>query len=292
MGDGNTTGIQIGLEAAVGPLVDGLVESILSGKGSTVSRLGILVGSVGSGGAKGRLGSGTDGVAQKLSAVLSDKSPQFVDLGALGNRDAVLVAKLLELGLAPSVNDGVSQVGIGSLDLLSSSIRLALGLEVGEARVAADRGNQLVAGGGLRGREAVGVKPLLEIRLGPGRVQPVSRIGSGFSGLFSGSLVSLASLLEKSVTGTRLGNCRVTIVSNLGCYSQGRQESTIPGMPCLSQKALRWESVQVSRIQSRALAHAELAASSVSYQLALTWDSRLSLFFWAPFTTSLPFDCR
>lgn len=213
MGDGNTTGIKIGLEAAVGPLVDGLVESILSGKGSTVSGLGVLVGSAGSSGAKGRLGSGADGIAQKLSAVLSNKSPKLVDLGALRNRDAVLVAELLELGLAPSVNDGVSQIVIGRLNLSRGLVRLALGLEVGETRVAADRGNQLIASGWLRGREAVGIEPLLEIRLRPGRVQPVSGIGSGFSSLFSSSLVRLTGLLKKSITGTRLRNCRVTVVS-------------------------------------------------------------------------------
>jgi hypothetical protein len=83
---------------------------------------------------------------------------------------------------------------------------LILSLEVGKTRVAANRGNELVATSGLRSRETIGVKPFLEVRLRPGRVQPVTRVLSGLSKLLGRGLVALASLLEDGVTLAGLGD--------------------------------------------------------------------------------------
>lgn len=49
------------------------------------------------------------------------------------------------------------------------------------------------------------VKPFLEIRLGPGLVQPVSRVRSGLSDLLGNSFIVGASLLKKGITSSWLG---------------------------------------------------------------------------------------
>lgn len=49
------------------------------------------------------------------------------------------------------------------------------------------------------------VEPLLEVRLGPGLVKPVTRVSSGLASLLSDGLVVFASGREESVTGARLG---------------------------------------------------------------------------------------
>jgi hypothetical protein len=59
--------------------------------------------------------------------------------------DAVLVAKLLELRLAPGVDQFVSQRGVGVLDALLGGLGLFLGAQICEARVTADGGNEFVA---------------------------------------------------------------------------------------------------------------------------------------------------
>lgn len=146
----NSTGIEISLEAGLGPRVDGLVKSILGSFGSSVGGLGISSTNVGGGGAKGRSGRGRDGVAHELGAVLANEGAELVDLGALGNIDAVLVAELLELRLIPRVNEFVAHAVVGSLGVGLGTGRCLLHSEVGQAGVAADRGDELVALGGVR----------------------------------------------------------------------------------------------------------------------------------------------
>jgi hypothetical protein len=83
---------------------------------------------------------------------------------------------------------------------------LLLSLQIGQTRVATDRGNQLVSRRGLGSREPMGVEPLLEVGLGPRRIQPVSGIGSRLAGALSSSLVVGSSLLENSVSRAGLRN--------------------------------------------------------------------------------------
>ena len=97
--------------------------------------------------------------------MLANESTKLVDLGALRDIDAVPVAEVLELRLAPGVDEFVSQSGIGSRGAGRGGRKLVLGAEVGEPRVAAYRRDQLVPSGDLGSRKAVGIKPLLEIRI-------------------------------------------------------------------------------------------------------------------------------
>ena len=53
----------------------------------------------------------------------------------------------------------------------------------------------------------MGIKPLLEIRLGPGLVQPVTGVGSSLTSLLSDGVVAGTGLLEEGITLAGLGNC-------------------------------------------------------------------------------------
>lgn len=206
----DTAGVEVGLQARLGPRVHGLVESLLGRDRSLVSSLGIVVAGLGSGSTVGRSsrGRGRGSVIEDLSTVLADKGTKLLGLGTLGNGNAVCVAELLELRLAPGVDELVGQSSIGLLGASSGTSLLLLSLEVGEARVAADRGDQLVTRGRLRGRDSVGVEPFLEVRLGPGVVQPVARVVGGLANLLGNGVVVLADLGEESVALAGLGNWR------------------------------------------------------------------------------------
>jgi hypothetical protein len=138
--------------------------------------------------------------------MLADESTELLRLGTLGNGDAVAIAELLELRLVPGVNKLVSQSGVGLLGASRGTGLLLLSLEVGEARVTADRSDQLVASSGLRSRDAVRVKPLLELRFGPGVVKPVARIVGRLANLLGNRVPVLANLGEEGVTLAGLGN--------------------------------------------------------------------------------------
>lgn len=59
--------------------------------------------------------------------------------------DAVLVAELLELRLAPRVNELVGERSVGVLCALLGARRLLLHAQVGQAGIAADQRNKLVS---------------------------------------------------------------------------------------------------------------------------------------------------
>lgn len=63
----------------------------------------------------------------------------------------------------------------------------------------------------------MGIKPLLQVRLRPGLIQPVARVGSSLASLLSDGLVARTGLLEKGITLTGLGDC--DIVSTLGGFA-------------------------------------------------------------------------
>ena len=207
--NGDTASLKVSLHARVGPGVDSLVESLLRGNGSLVGGLGSRVTGLASGGTVGRstgLGS-SRGAVEDLGAVLANKSTELVGLGALGHVDAVSVAELLELSLTPGVDELVGEGSVGLLGASGGTGLLLHGLEVGEARVAADRGDQLITSGGLRSGNAVGVEPLLEVRLGPGVVKPVAGVVGSLADLLGNGIVVLANLGEQSVTLAGLRNC-------------------------------------------------------------------------------------
>jgi len=215
LGDGDAAGVEVGLQAGVGPGVDSLVEGLLCGEGSLVGGLGILVaglrgGGTVSGGSRGRSGRS---VVENLGTVLANKSTELLGLRALGNVDTMGIAELLELRLTPGVDELVCQGGVGLLGGSCSASLGLLSLEVGNAGVAADGSNQLVTGGGLRSGDAVGVEPLLEVGLGPGVVEPVARVVGSLANLLSDRVIVLADLSQKSVALARLGNRDAVVIA-------------------------------------------------------------------------------
>lgn len=128
--------------------------------------------------------------------------------------DAVLVAELLELRLVPSIDDLVGQAVISGLGACLGAGSLLLHAQIGKTRVAANRSDELVTSRRLGSGNAMGIKPLLEVGLGPRLIQPVARVGSSLTGLLSDGLIRAASLLEEGITLTGLGNYK-TLASNV-----------------------------------------------------------------------------
>lgn len=193
----HSASVQITLQAAVGPGVHNLIKGVLSRLGGGIGGLRRGGTDVGSSSAKSRSSSAGDGVTHDLGPVLADKSAQLVELRALRNClvlvtisllvcnnrrtiDAVLVAELLELRLAPRVNELVSQGSISVLGGLLGALALLLHAQVSETRVAANRGDKFITlllglaiirislvratySGGLRRRESMSVEPLLQV---------------------------------------------------------------------------------------------------------------------------------
>lgn len=77
--------IQISLQTAIGPGVDGLVKSVLGGLGRGVGSLRSGRADVGGSGTECRSGGTRNGVTKDLGAVLADQSAQLVELGTLGD---------------------------------------------------------------------------------------------------------------------------------------------------------------------------------------------------------------
>jgi hypothetical protein len=178
-----------------------------------LSGSGVLVAGLGGSGTVGRLNSSGGAVAIKTGTVLASKGKKLVTLGALGDLDAILVGPFLDLAVRPRVKESIAQAllsGGGGGRNLSIS---ALGVQAGEAGLAAERRNKGVTVGGLRGGVATLVEPRLDVRVGPRRVEPVAGVGSGLAELCSGRLVVLADGFEERVALAGLGNGNAVLVS-------------------------------------------------------------------------------
>ncbi len=128
-------------------------------------------------------------VSRELSGVLAGKGLELVALATLWDVDTVLVEPRLEVSVAPAVDELITErLGSGAC-----GSRGGRGLRCGAvgsgAGVAAERGNQLVAAGGLRGWDATLIEPSLEIGLRPGVVEPVARVRRSLTDFVGGRLV-------------------------------------------------------------------------------------------------------
>lgn len=92
-------------------------------------------------------GSGSGGiVAGKTSAVLAGKGEELIALGALGNRDAVLVSPLLDLAIGPGVEESVSEGLLGVGGRAGDGGIGGFGVQGTETSIAADSSNKLITG--------------------------------------------------------------------------------------------------------------------------------------------------
>lgn len=180
--------------------------------GEAVSGLGSSAVDVRSSGTVGRGSSSGSRVTIETGAVLAGKCEKLVALGALGNLDAVLVGPLLDLRVGPRVKKSVAQALLGGGSRRGGLGIDALGALTCKARLAAEASNERVASRGLGNVVAALVEPSLEVRVGPGSVEPVTRVVGSLRGLVGNRLVVLADSLQKGVTLARLRNRNAVLV--------------------------------------------------------------------------------
>jgi hypothetical protein len=183
--------------------------------GSTSEAVGgsvVLVTSLGGSGTIGRLDGSRSAVAIKTGTVLAGKSEELVALGALGNLDTVAVGPLLDLAVRPRVEESVAEALLSSGGGGRDGSVSTLGVQAGEAGLAAHAGNERVAGRWLGNIVATLVEPSLDVRVRPRGVEPVTGVGSGLAELVGGGLVVFTDSLEKGVTLAGLGNGDAVLV--------------------------------------------------------------------------------
>jgi hypothetical protein len=215
---------QSGFGPELGGLLEGLVSKVLGSLDERnmilllVSGFGILV-----------------VVVEELS-VSSDDGQDLILLRVLGNRDSVGVSPVLELGVGPVVEDVlpnlaslVEDILLGDVEGLLEVISSLLTLNVKGSGILSDGSNQLVSLGALGDRNSSLVEPLLEIRIGPGVVEPVGgvrRLGrsTGDTSGFGNLLVVLLDILDELTSGSSRGN------NNLGRLEQVVELLVGPGV--------------------------------------------------------------
>jgi hypothetical protein len=158
-----------------------------------------------------RSGSG-DVVTVEASTVLAGKGEELVTLGALGDLDSVLVSPLFDLAVRPRVKKSIAEARLGSGGRRRDGRISALEVQAGLARVSADSSNQLVAGRGLGNIVATLIEPGLEVRVGPRRVEPITRVRSGLGDLVGSRLIVLTDNLEERIALTGLGDWNAVLV--------------------------------------------------------------------------------
>ena len=144
--------------------------------------------------------------------MLASKGEELVALGALRNLDAVLVGPFLDLAVAPRVEEFVSQRLLGAGGRGGKSRRSRGSLVGSETGVAADSSDQLVAGASLGDWYTTLIQPSLEVRVRPGLVKPVTRVGSSLANLVGSRLVVGAGGTKKRVAGARRWVRNVVVV--------------------------------------------------------------------------------
>jgi len=112
----------------------------------------------------------------------------------------------------------------------------------GEIGVVTDCGEHLVTLAVRRDRDATLIEPLLELRVGPGFVQPVAGVCSSLANLLSSALVALTSCLVRLVTLARLRDGDSVTVAE--CLERGFGPST-------QQLALRYNSSMFATHESK-----------------------------------------
>jgi hypothetical protein len=173
---------------------------------------GVLVVGLSSSSTVGALNGSGSAVAKETGAVLAGESEELVALGALGNLDTVLVGPLLDLAVGPRVEKSVAEALLssrgGGRDLGVGTLEV----EASDARLTADVGNEAVTGGGLGNGVAALIEPGLQVRVGPGFVEPVTGVVDSLGDLVGSGLVVLADRLEEGVALAGLGNGNAMLV--------------------------------------------------------------------------------
>lgn len=161
---------------------------------------GIAVAGTAGGSTVSGSGRGRDVAAGQTSALLADKSLKLVLPATLGNLDTLLIEPLLELVVIPRVDELVGESSLSCSSRGGELADIGCSLSRGDTGVAADRSYQLVAVVRLRSWNTALVEPGLEVRVRPGLVEPVTRVGGSLLELVGDSLVVTAGRLKERVT--------------------------------------------------------------------------------------------
>lgn len=135
--------------------------------------------------------------------MLARQSNELITLAALGNLEAVLVGPLLDLAVAPALQQSVAQGSLSRSSRLGGRGVLGSSAIGGELSVTADASNEFVASAGLRGGDAALVEPCLEVRVRPGLVEPVAGIAGSLADFVGNGLVVCACSVQKGVASAR-----------------------------------------------------------------------------------------
>lgn len=168
--------------------------------GKAIGGLGSSAVDIGGGSAIGGSSSGGSRVTVETGTVLAGKSDELVALGALRDLDAVLVGPLLDLRVGPGIEESIAEALLGSGGGRRDLSVGTLGVLASKTRLAAEAGNEGVAGGGLGNVVAALIKPGLEVRVRPRSVEPITRVVGGLGNLVGNGLVVLADGLQERVT--------------------------------------------------------------------------------------------
>lgn len=125
--------------------------------------------------------------------MLASKSEKLIALTALWNLDPILVGPLLDLRVAPRIKERIRQALGSSGGGRGSSSGVSSEVVGGDTTVAADGGDDLVAGRWLRYWDATLVAPCLQVRFGPGAVKPFARVSSSLASLGRNGIVVVTS---------------------------------------------------------------------------------------------------
>ena len=187
------------------------------------------------------------------------KSNKLIALGALGNLNPIGIGPLLDLRVAPGIEESIGEGLLGSRGRVSNGCDGVFVLLRGDARVAADVGDQLVTVAGLRDRDTTFVKPKLEVGIGPSLVEPVAWIRCSLASLVGDLGVIFPNGLEETVTGARRG------IRDLVVVKEGFELRIRPAAYSQVSSVHPWEfwgcgaGAYVSKTQSFTLPYASVA---------------------------------
>ena len=140
-------------------------------------------------------------LAEESSAVLACERNELVALGALRNLNPVGVAPGFDLGIGPGVEQCIGEGLVRGRGGVGDGCERVVVLLRGDARVASDLGDELVALAGLGDGDAALVEPELEVGFGPGLEEPVAGVGGCLAGFVGDLGVVFTRGFEEGVAG-------------------------------------------------------------------------------------------
>lgn len=135
--------------------------------------------------------------------MFAGESNELVALATLWNLDAIAVGPLLDLAVAPALEELIAERLSGASSRLGSRSVLLRSLVGGDLGVTAKGSNELITVTWLRDRNTALIEPGLQVRVGPLGVEPVARVGSSLTSLLGGLCIVGAGGVQKGIASAR-----------------------------------------------------------------------------------------